>query len=52
MVWLEFSDLGVGTLILPIVRGSMYKEPHILLIRCYRPALESYVLSLPAGLLL
>lgn len=49
-VFPHFFALGLGTLILPIVRGSVYTEPHILLIRCYWPALESYVLSLPAGL--
>ncbi|KNB42324.1 ADP-ribose pyrophosphatase [Blastocystis sp. subtype 4] len=30
--------------------GSKYKEPHVLLIHCYRPAFETYVMSLPAGL--
>ena len=36
-------------LILPIVNGSDYKEPHILVIRVFRPAMETYVLSIPAG---
>ncbi|KAK8806145.1 hypothetical protein WA171_007230 [Blastocystis sp. BT1] len=39
-----------GVLILPILKGSKYKEPHVLLIHCYRPAFETYVMSLPAGL--
>ena len=34
---------------LPIIKGSQYREPHVLLIHCYRPAVETYVLSVPAG---
>lgn len=44
--WLFYC---VGVLIIPIVKGSAYKEPHILVIRVYRPAMEAYVLSIPAG---
>lgn len=44
--WLFYC---VGVLIIPTVKGSAYKEPHILVIRVYRPAMEAYVLSIPAG---
>lgn len=53
MVWIFHSSVSnnrIGVLILPIVKGRDYKEPHILVIRVYRPAMEAYVLSIPAGM--
>ncbi|KAK8832804.1 hypothetical protein WA577_004198, partial [Blastocystis sp. JDR] len=39
-----------GVFILPIIKGSAYKEPHILVIKGYRAPVESFSLSFPAGL--
>lgn len=52
MVWIFHSiipDNNIGVLIVPIIKGCDYKEPHLLVIRVYRPAMEAYVLSIPAG---
>ena len=39
-----------GSFVLPILKGSCYSEPHLLLIHCFRPAVESYTVSIPAGI--
>ena len=54
MVWIfhpTTTNNSLGVLILPIIKGCDYKEPHLLVIRVYRPAMESYVLSIPAGMI-
>ena len=32
-----------------MIKGFQYEEPHILVIRCYRPAIDHFELSFPAG---
>lgn len=49
---LSLSISTIGTFALPFVQGTQYNEPHILLIKGYRPAVDSYVLSFPAGFII
>ena len=46
---LVFFYNEIGVFILPIIKGSAFKEPHILVIKGYRAAVESFSLSFPAG---
>lgn len=40
---------NIGVSIIPFIKGSAYKEPSIMLIKGYRPAVDGYTFAFPAG---